>query len=214
MFSTVAAVIGLGLVPAHADGVRSRVDLNWLAPEQCPKKADFLAALTRMLGDRVTIDHTLFANVVITQSNGASFQLKLTTKLDGASGQRVLEGRACKVVADAAAVTLALLLNPHFEVPKAAAPSESSNAQRAPAPSAPNSETIDRERPSAPSEPHASHFHGLLSSRFGLELGALPRVSPQFSLGLGAGGERASIWATGSYSPPQDVTFAAQNVGG
>jgi hypothetical protein len=33
-------------------------------------------------------------------------------------------------------------------------------------------------------------------------------------LGVGAGRERASIWATGSYSPPQDVTLAAQAVGG
>jgi hypothetical protein len=214
VLSAVSAVVGLA-APVWAGGVQDKVDLNWSAPDPCPKRAEFLAAVTQMLGDRVTIARTLFANVVITQASGTSFQLKLTTKLDDASGQRIIEGRACKVVADAAAVTLALLLNPDLEVPAEPPPhDEPSHSVRTPTASAPPKHHTVSERQSPPSDTRSNHWYGLLSSQLGLALGLLPHANPQVSLGVGAGRERASILATGSYSPPQEVTLAAQAVGG
>jgi len=215
VFLAASASIGFEAAPVRAGGVQDKVELTWLAPDPCPQKAEFLAAVTRMLGDRVTIAHTLFAKVVIAQVSGTSFQLNLTTKLDDASGQRMIEGRACKVVADAAAVTLALLLNPDMEVPAEPPPSdEPPDSVRAPATHAPPKGPTIGERPPLPSDTRSSHWYGLLSSQLGLAFGILPNPNPQVLLGVGAGRERASIWATGSYSPPQDVTLAAPAVGG
>ena len=216
VLSAVIATIGLGVTPVRADVVRENVKLNWLAPEHCPQRAEFLDAVARMLGNRIAIDHPLFVDVVITQSTGASFQLKLATTLAGTSGQRVLQGRSCRVVADAAAVTLALLLNPDLEVP-----TEPKTGDIRPpttkAPTATSSTVVAPpipERQVRPRNTHATAFRGLLSSQFGLLLGALPRANPQFSLGVGVGHKRASIWASGSYSPPQNDTLTSLNVGG
>ena len=65
MFLAASASIGFEAAPVRAGGVQDKVELTWLAPDPCPQKAEFLAAVTRMLGDRVTIAHTLFANVVL-----------------------------------------------------------------------------------------------------------------------------------------------------
>jgi len=214
-------MIFFGATPVRADRLRDKIDLNWLAPEPCPAKAEFLAAIARMLGDQVTMEHTLFANVVIAQPSGTSYQLTLTTRLDGISGQRVLEGRACKVVADAAAVTIALLLNPDLRVPTAPEPSD--KPSNPPLDPAQKTASIDEPAPvalpdaapkEAPSQepvpaisPHR-RWYGILSTQIGLQLGVLPHASPLFSIGVGAGRERAVIGAMGSYSPPQDAMLA------
>lgn len=215
VFSTASAVIGFVATTVYADDLRDKVELNWVAPEPCPEKGEFLAGISRMLGNRITIDHTLLANVVITQPSGTSFQLKLTTELDGASGQRVLQGRVCKVVADAAAVTLALLLNPELEVPpETALNDEPANPPLSAASQLPPKNGTARELTSTPKQTHRSHWYGLASGQFGLQHGAMPRLNPQASLGVGVGLGHASVWTTGSFSPPQSVTLAPQNVGG
>lgn len=221
--TAVTTAVAFGVISTRANEVYDEVELRFVAPEICPKKDEFLAALTRMLGNRVTTPHTLVATVVITQASSAAFRLNLTTEFDGVSGQRILEGRTCRVVADAAAVTLALLLDPTLDLAAVRNSSEDRSApEPMPAPGmvtkpepavATTKKASGREISGSVKAPRAD-WTAVLSSQIGAQLGVLPKVSPQVSLGLALGLNRGFIGATASYALPQDERIAPPNVGG
>jgi hypothetical protein len=215
VFTAVTAAVAFGAIPAEAGEVHDQVELRWLAPEPCPSRDEFLAALAQMLGYRVTSASPLFATVIITQISHDSFRLTLTTKFDRVSGQRVLQGKACHVVADAAAVTLALLLNPALDVTTVPDTSEEpAVSEPIAAPAAAVAAKPISQGSSVPVPARPSDWYGLLSSQVGVQLGVLPKVDPQFSLGLAIGRDQGSLWATASFGIPQSAPIAPPNVGG
>jgi len=125
----------------------------------------------------------LAAKGVIEQREN-TWYLTLTTTFEGASGERRLQAGSCRALTEAAALTLALILNPETEVPRAA--------------------------PGEPAPPHPApeaaplRVRALLAAYGGLHAGITG--SPGLELGLGAGIslDRVALRLAGTFGPPRD----------
>lgn len=111
--TTVAA---LSLLAAHASGQAS-VEVTWSAPPGCPSGELVSAEVLRLLGpDARFPPHRIDAIVV---EDGALFRLQLTAHSDDAAlGERELSAESCAALAEAAALIVALAINPSLVVPE------------------------------------------------------------------------------------------------
>lgn len=98
-----------------ASGQHSAFTLSLNAPAQCPSEADVREDIDRLVGERNNDAPNLTAWLRIEAEPGGVWRLLLETELDGTPGEREVEGNSCDAVARAAAVTLALMLNPHAD---------------------------------------------------------------------------------------------------
>ncbi len=195
--------------PRWASAQSSPLSLTWVAPEGCPQQEAARAAVLRLAGVTNPI-RTLVARVTVV-ADSKDFELTLATEVDGIVGERVLRGRSCRTVTDAAVVMMALILNPEVE----RHPPESTPPPAPPAPSLPASYATAsaKSSPATPSRTHAAH--AFLGTQFGLAVGALPHPGPEFGVGVGAALGPASLWLLGSYvGPPQKATAQGQTQAG
>jgi hypothetical protein len=150
----------------------------------------------------------LKARVTVVAISESDWQLELTTELGGIKGERVLRGRSCQAVADAATLTLALILNPEFqqtgEQPAAEKPAAASPIPRV---------TASPPEPPPPAQRLPERVRGLALSQIGFASGTLPRLTAELTLGLGAALGPASGWVLASYDPPQEPRVQGQNAG-
>ena len=88
--------------------------LSWLAPETCPDADSERAEIRRRVGviDPAHVPEPVTAEVEIRASGTGAFGLSLRTRVGETSGERSLTGDDCRQLADAAALVLALLINP------------------------------------------------------------------------------------------------------
>jgi hypothetical protein len=144
------------------------------------------------------------AHVTIQFVGQARWSLTMQTEQNGLEGERTLEGPSCRAVADAAALTLALMLNPEAREPSGA--DVPSSGPRRPAR---GRRPIRR----PPPRPVTAHIVVAGTAHLGLHVGALPAPGPELSLGLAGGVGRGSVWLIGSYAPPQEK-LVGQDRGG
>ncbi len=206
----VTALVLLCAAHPRAAAASLPLELRWDAPDDCPRAAAFEAAVSRLVGSASSA--TVRAKVRITRDDTGNYTLALTTELNEISGERVLQGRVCQVLVDAAAVTVALILNPNIEIasevdtptePKAATPAQPADVKVV----APASQ------PAAQSK--STPIRWLGTGALGLTFGVFPRPIPDVSLGLGLASPKYSARFSASYSPPKDVYLAEpSNVGG
>ena len=143
----------LALVAGAPATAGERLALRWTAPEGCPDAASVERAVSRLVGESAQADQPL--EVVATVSaQGDEWEVVL--ELAGTS-RRVLRGRTCAAVADAAALIIALIIDPLAiaQPPPAAAP------------------------PPPPPQPARAWR---LGARGGLDWGALAAAGPAFGL--------------------------------
>jgi hypothetical protein len=90
------------------------LSLTWQAPATCPAPADVEAQFARLLGGaaRVPTGKHVTATAAVHVAGPGRWILELTTVLDGAGGKRNLSGDSCASVASAAALILALMIDP------------------------------------------------------------------------------------------------------
>ena len=101
----VLLVVFLALrAPAHADEVR------WEAGESCPAADDFRARLVANLGREVR-EGEVDAQLVVAK-HGARWKVVMTVKTAAGDGERSLEAASCEELAEAAALILALTIDP------------------------------------------------------------------------------------------------------
>jgi hypothetical protein len=137
--------------------------------------------------------------------------LHLSSRFEGKSGERTLKGVSCKSVVDAAALTLALMLNPDAAPQQETAPREeaapppqgpeaSEARPKTPAPrsAAPVADRSSEPAPSAPWPKWGGVFgHG------GIRLGALEQPAMELALGGSFGWGPFATWLDASYLPSQ-----------
>ncbi|MCB9596700.1 MAG: hypothetical protein H6719_28505 [Sandaracinaceae bacterium] len=92
--------------PAHA-----QLTVTWTAPAGCPTSESVQAEVIRLLGGALPEELALEADGVTTELEGR-WTLRLRTSTDGNEGVRVVEGDACAPLGDAAALILALMIDP------------------------------------------------------------------------------------------------------
>lgn len=111
-----AALVSAGIdgVPAFADPLAPELSLTWRAPAACPTAGDVEAQFARLLGGvrRQPTRKHLDATVTVRRTPSDSWVANLETRLDGVPGLRSLEGDSCWTVASAAALILALTIDP------------------------------------------------------------------------------------------------------
>jgi hypothetical protein len=113
---SIACVAGGALGGTRAEAApleRAGFTLTWQTPPQCPSKDDLLEDIARLVGELDGEEPNLVARARVTPEPGGRWRLLLETELDGTPGERELEGNSCDAVARAAAVMIALMLNPH-----------------------------------------------------------------------------------------------------
>jgi hypothetical protein len=117
-------------------------------------------------------------------------------------------------VVDAAAVTLALILNPDIDTSIASEPAKASEppaTQRAP--KNPEKPSIT-EPPVRSTEPKGEPVRLLGVSAVGLHLGIMPDPGPDLTLGIGVGYGHWSMLALGSYALPETVHVTGSSAAG
>jgi len=100
--------------PGPAVAQEPPVELTWEAPQDCPTADEVRAEIARLLGPSETSRGTIVARAVVVQE-GEAFRLELRAadaSAGGAGGSRSLTGESCRTVADAAALIVALMIDP------------------------------------------------------------------------------------------------------
>ncbi|HVZ74990.1 MAG TPA: hypothetical protein VHJ20_21560 [Polyangia bacterium] len=124
--SRAGAALGLLVAIATSMGSRARaaeapvadappeLALTWRAPERCPSAGDVDAQFARLLGGaaRAPSGKKIAATAFVREAGTGRWVLDLATDLDGAEGRRTIAGDSCASVASAAALILALMIDP------------------------------------------------------------------------------------------------------
>lgn len=204
LLMTFGAVLGeqAGASPFYADPVGGRLtattaplfDLAWDAPAECPNRESVSSDVLRLVGIQAVSPRRLRAQVTIRWDVITRWTLTLATDIDGVTGERILSGNSCQSVSDAAAMTLALVLNPESSM----------------GPSAPSQPDVSKGRQQAGSiQPWLVGVHA------GLQTGVLKDWSPGFALSLGFATGRFALRLVPGFTPEQTVLLDGRtNVGG
>ena len=182
--------------------------LDWSGPPECPDRATVHREVLRLAQLTAVSLHHVAATARV-QRQGARYHLSLKAELDGVSGQREFEGQSCDSVADAAVLTLALMLNPDAQIDRVAPPAASE-----PAPPARVEPVLVHEAPPPPvaaspdsaasdSSPWPTHVAGGVMG--GLRTGVLPDVGVELGVGARVLTGPLSLMLAASAMPPQSA---------
>lgn len=109
-FSAASAIAAAGLVALVA---RAEVPLTltWSAPTGCPKREAVVAEVERLLAARTKPSSPVTASASITRGAG-DYHLRIVVETPSGGRQRLLAAPTCAELADAAALILAIAINP------------------------------------------------------------------------------------------------------
>ena len=175
-----------------ADGGPPELRLTWDAPDTCPSATEVEAQFDRLLGGagRVPSEKRVEATATVRQAIRGSWTLRLDTTVDNAIGHRDLEGDSCWAVAAAAALVLALTIDPNAAARASLTPPPVSP----PAPSLRAAPAPVAALPAAPSE--AKPLRPFFRAFGGVVVALLPKPGAVF--GISAGVRRG--WIDGELS--------------
>jgi hypothetical protein len=225
--TALAGVLVLLSAMVRAEEATDPLELSWTAPSECPQSSALHAEVLRLIGGKTRGNGRLSAQGTVVREADDHWTVVLTTSMDGAPGERSIAGPTCQAVCEAAALTLALTLDPDLKVPDAVpempdrAPSAAvAGPGRARSRRPHRSETgAAVVRPAWPAPlakrvtvvggqvvPVAqSRIHGLARVLGGGNVGVLPKLASEVGLGLGVGRGSAVGWLLGTVSPGQSV---------
>lgn len=190
VFSTLLGIIAAFSSLAFAEG--RAFQLTWQAPSECPSGAEVEAQIERLFNGRATSSASkrLDAVSTIARSERGIWTVRLETDVDGAHGERVLQGDTCKAVSSATALILAMALDPEAVGRALAAarapPASEELIVRIPDSTAAVVAVADVVPARSPWRPRASALASVL-------LSILPRPAAAAALSLGAGHGRFGI---------------------
>ncbi len=169
--------------PRAGDG---RPFIAWDAPEECPDEAAFDAMLTAKLGGARAAE-PLHIEVRVEQT-GRRYTLTIHTTSRAGSGERTLQGRDCAVLAETAALALALAIAPEGSTGDSERPPEAViDSERLPPPTVTTAAPAPRER----------GVDLALRALVAGDVGSMPGAGPGVGLALGA---RLSRWRIEAYA--------------
>ena len=176
IFCSLAGALGCALVssPCSASGdVPGGLKFTWDAPADCPSEQQVQGEISRLLHGDVTLRQGGDLDVRITVRNGETWSADLATLHAGQTGRRLIEAPSCPSVADAAALIVALMIDPDA---LADVPREPTEVHQTPSPIV---------------EPQSIEF--LAGPHAQWRLGTLPGVDIGLGIGFGLSGRR---WRT------------------
>ncbi len=205
----VAASLAAG-APVAAQPLPSGLALQWSAPPQCPTAAQVSDAVARLLGRPLAEGPSpCVARARVQPLRRRGWRLRLSIATRGAPRHRTLEGASCVAVTDAAALVLALAIDPEAVASRPAAPAPPEAPQPPPAPAPPPQPppplpppvAVARPEPAPPRPSRPLRWH-LRAAVFG-DVGSLPAatVGPSLAVGLSYGALRVEAYAV--YAAPQ-----------
>ncbi|WP_437878103.1 hypothetical protein [Sorangium sp. So ce513] len=240
-----AAALAAAATEARAGEGAWGVDLDWAAPDACADGGRVLAEIEQRLG-RPAAAHggpRLRARAEVSQNARGSWDLHLTTTLGEATSSRDLHGETCAELASAAALIIALALDPEAAarapmgsapgtgpeadtdagalpdagpgaLPDEAAEPDAGAAGTPPAASSPT--PPDAGRPAAVGAPHGAplDLRGTLRAFGVLDASALPAVAPGAGVAAGALLGAVRAEASGTYFGTQKALVPATSMGG
>lgn len=182
----VLAVALLATVQAGAQTQAALLDLEWSAPAGCPDHAHVVGRVDALVGKRRPAQHSLVARGRITPTGGASPRYRLELTIGGAGSDarapRIMTGDDCARLAEAAALVLALDIDPeagtHVEEPEPAPDQHDPVDPEVPALLTPRTPPLaaPRARRAAPSpSPTPVRTKGSGGARLLFDSGSLPR---------------------------------------
>ncbi len=152
----------------------------------------------QLTGPEAGAAHHLSANITVRRIDRFSWSLSLDTIFDGITGERTLSAGSCESLAEAAALTLALMLNP----------------QLAP-PSPPSPATPPKPVGLVASQRQTSGRRWTLGVEGGVVAGVVATATSSFGVSTGLALGRLSVRLLASATPPQDLSSATDpRVGG
>jgi hypothetical protein len=107
------AVAILAALPATAQS--PRVTLAWTAPPECPRSGDVVSGVDALLRNAPPVTPStgpLNASGTVTQSPDGEYRLSLRLEGEASTDHRSFVNRECTTLADAAALVLALAIDP------------------------------------------------------------------------------------------------------
>lgn len=190
-----ALIVAAGLLPARALAAPTEprtIDLRWEAPEGCPPVDEVRNEIARLLGaseQRQPIE----VEIAIARERDERLRLDLRIRAP-APGERVIHGDDCASMSRAAALIVAMSIDPDAVARSAAAQPAPPQAVAAPAASAPRPPPpAPRRPPPAAARPSAANerdVEGALWVSAQLEQALVPTIG----VGLAAGGGIRSGW--------------------
>ncbi len=178
-------------VAVRADG-GAPVDLEWDAPPDCSSKSRVLGEVARLIG---TAPRRVHARAVVDQQSAGALQIRIELRGD-VEGVRQLSAHSCDAAARAAALIIALAIDPQ------AASVVTQQLEQAESDRTPPEPSAARAAPARPSSPHAqagtsarsssgeAPLRGVLLSGI---VGEQARV-PGFAVGAVLGGGLRDDW--------------------
>ena len=109
----IAMAIAFALSAGRGSAQATHLVVEWSAPAGCPTESDLRASAERLLGGPIEprLSHSLVMHGRISV-RGDRLELDLETVDDGIHGERTLSGATCEELASAAALILALAIDP------------------------------------------------------------------------------------------------------
>lgn len=127
--------VSIAVVSSTAFAADRALRLTWRAPAECPSGAEVEAQIEGLFNGRgpTSASKRLDAVSTIVRSARDVWIVRLETDLDGVHGERSLQGETCEAVSSAAALILAMALDPEavgrgLAAPRAARPSQEPRA--------------------------------------------------------------------------------------
>jgi hypothetical protein len=219
--SSLAICAALCSGPAQAEGREGHVSVHWSAPKACPNEADLKQAIEAHLGQPLSFTReqplAILANV---SADGAGYTARLRFQSPSGVEERVLDHPSCGKLLDAAALVIALAIDPAGvstqQSPVVSASPESlppaPEPASAPAPTAavatppppsvfpsPPRRATPTPGPTAPGAPlqYPLSVFGLVGAR------ALPSLGPGIGAGIGLSRGHFELGLVGRYWLPR-----------
>jgi hypothetical protein len=205
------AIVAPGDAHAQAAGA-DPFSLEWNAPAGCPDGPAVSASVRELLRARPTAEprSPLHARASVVHDAGA-WTLRVSTAEDDAARERVVSGADCGELADAAAVIVALAVDPSLH--DRPAPPVSLPASRPPGPAA---LAADAPAPPPASPPTTPDARVAVSGAVlgALDAAALPAPAPGLGVEVGVAFGRLGLAAQGAWFPSQRANVEGSTGGG
>ncbi|MCC6877953.1 MAG: hypothetical protein IT378_26820 [Sandaracinaceae bacterium] len=180
-------VVGSLALAAVARAQAPRLALHWQAPTDCPSQSELHSEVERLLGGAIPEGPAITVDAVAARGPDG-FTLRMTTEMAQARGERVLSAASCPELASAAALILALMIDPEAVAAlEPAAPDPPAPPRPEPPPAAlvqvaaaltSPSAAWARDAPSSPEAPPATLVGVGLGAAFLVDVGTLPAPAP------------------------------------
>jgi hypothetical protein len=135
-----ALLLCAGALCAHAARADDALKLSWSAPAGCPPRDAVIGEVRRLLGGAIDNPKGVSARAEIRARGASDYQLYIALRSDQGERTRDMQAPTCAELADAAALIIALSIDPSAgaatpEAPPAQAPSAQAPSAQAPLPS-------------------------------------------------------------------------------